>query len=441
MNITKKHEDQPKIIKLDKFKQHLPSYYYRNRPVNIHQNENEFFTFKDESIQCNNPVSINNEKEKNTARTHNIPDETEKINCELCDYERENNKQYCLVKSKSISYIDTSLAQKKPKVNPQNTNNNFYYKSNFYIEIPKEQNNKLITCNNIENYSFRSGHLDGGKVNLYNFKFQYGEGKNKRIQKNTYNLYGWNDKNSFCKIDNYQYIGNDTSMNNTTIQKDLYITENSCFEIEPDNANINEKKRIPNLKSVIENRFLIESLKKNKLKYGNENDKKINGKISSEENGTTYQIENKIDTFEDKTTPVTPNETENPSFIKSNGAQKDFINSDKKKQMFFPSFLKNDKSSILTYNSLVRSNHLIKKVKSENILKNGCKYKSKIKSYISSNEKSFIFKKNQLDIMKKNLGNYSSIILPPNNFYNENPCVISGHINSYPRKEKSNNLY
>ena len=56
-------------------------------------------------------------------------------------------------------------------------------------------------------------------------------------------------------------------------------------------------------------------------------------------------------------------------------------------------------------------------------------------------EQIFIFKKNQLDIMKKTLGNYSSIILPPNNFYNENPCVISGHINSYPRNEKSNNLY
>lgn len=437
MNITKKHEEQPKIIKLDKFKQHLPSYYYRNRPVNIHQNENDFFTFKDESIQCNNPVSVNNEKEKNTSRTHNIPDETQKINCELCDYEKENNKQYCLVKSKSISYLDTSIIQKQPKVDLQNTNTNFYYKSNFYIEIPKGQNNKVVPCNNIENYSFRSGHLDGGKVNLYNFKFQYGEGKSKKIQKNTKNLYGWNDKNSFCKIDNYQYIGNDTSMNNTTIQKDLYITENSCFEIEPENTNINVKKRIPNLKSVIENQFLIESLKKNKLKLVKENDKGINGKILSEENGTTYQMENKMEMFEDKSIP---NETEMPS-VKSNGAHKDIICPEKKKKMFFPSFLKNDKSSFLTYNSLARFNHPIKKVKSENILKNGCKYKTKIKSYISSNEKSFIFKKNQLNIMKKNLGNYSSIILPPNDFYKENPCVISGHINCYPRNEKSNNLY
>lgn len=101
----------------------------------------------------------------------------------------------------------------------QNHNNqNFYYKNNFYIEIPQE---KVIKPH--KNNSFISGNIDREKQNLYNYKFQYGEGA---MEEHNSNLF-WNEHNTPCKIFNYEYRGNASiSVNEFSTQKELEIIVN-----------------------------------------------------------------------------------------------------------------------------------------------------------------------------------------------------------------------
>ena len=91
-------------------------------------------------------------------------------------------------------------------------------------------------------------------------------------------IFFWNEHNTPCKILNYEYIGNASlSVNESTIQKELEITENSRFDIEPNDTLKSSKNK---LKSVRENQFgydsnifnkCISSLRKNKK------DKLVNG--------------------------------------------------------------------------------------------------------------------------------------------------------------------
>ena len=61
MNITKKNKIQPKIIKLDKFRQNVQQNVYRNQQNIPYNCQNEFITFKDESVKDNNRKENNNE--------------------------------------------------------------------------------------------------------------------------------------------------------------------------------------------------------------------------------------------------------------------------------------------------------------------------------------------------------------------------------------------
>ena len=418
MNITKKNKIQPKIIKLDKYRQSGQQKVYRNQQNIPYNCQNEFITFKDESVKDNNR---NNEVKV-------IPTDMKKLHCELCKIEKEKDTNFYLVRSKSISYIDSTDNKRKDSNNNNKqikNNQNFYYKSNFYIEIPQE---KVIKPQSIQNYSFKSGRTDGGKVNLYNFKFQYGEGKNRAIKENDTNL-TWNEKNTPCKINNYEYIGSSPkSVNESPTQSNLEITENSRFDIEPKFRTC-ESNKLLNLKSVRANQFGYEvnyltKSSSSLLKLKTSKEDLVNGKQS-------ISIENEP---EPKTlTNYKPYESND---TKINGIQ---TNKQKKlKKSFYPSFLKHENSpTIVMYNEFASRANLLKKTKSDFLLRSKCRYKSTIHSYYTSNEKSVQLKTSNIEIKKKDLPNYSSIVLPPNEFYCDNPCTILSHLKTYHHKDNS----
>ena len=420
MNITKKNKIQPKIIKLDKFRQNVQQNVYRNQQNIPYNCQNEFITFKDESVKDNNRKENNNEVKV-------IQTDMKKLSSELCKIEKEKDTNFYLVRSKSISYIDsTNNKTKTPIKNTKqiNNNQNFYYKSNFYIEIPQE---KVIKPQSIQNYSFKSGRTDGGRVNLYNFKYKYGEGKNKAIKENDTNL-TWNENNTPCKINNYEYIGSSPkSVNESPTQSNLEITENSRFDIEPKFRTCESNKHMLNLKSVRANQFGYEGnyLTKSSsslLKLKKED--LVNGKQS-------ISIENEP---EPKTlTNYKPYESSDTNI---NGIQ---TNKQKKvKKSFYPSFLKHENNStIVMYNEFACRANLLKKTKSDFLLRTKCRYKSTIHSYYTSNDKSVQLKTSNIEIKKKDLPNYSSIVLPPNEFYCDNPCTILSHLKTYQHKDNS----
>ena len=124
MNITKKNKIQPKIIKLDKFRQNVQQNVYRNQQNIPYNCQNEFITFKDESVKDNNRKENNNEVKV-------IQTDMKKLSSELCKIEKEKDTNFYLVRSKSISYIDsTNNKTKTPIKNTKqiNNNQNFYYK-------------------------------------------------------------------------------------------------------------------------------------------------------------------------------------------------------------------------------------------------------------------------------------------------------------------------
>ena len=192
-------------------------------------------------------------------------------------------------------------------------------------------------------------------------------------------IFLWNEHNTPCKILNYEYIGNASlSVNESTIQKELEITESSRFDIEPNDTLKSSKNK---LKSVRENQFgydsnnfnkCISSLRKNKK------DKLVNGVQQ-------FQKDNKLNS---KTS-----ENNNNSMLNDSNVIK---------KAFHPTFLKNDNNSLLMYNAFSISSNIINKTKSNFFLR------------------SRHHKNSSLDIKQKEIRSFSSIILPPNGFSIEN---------------------
>ena len=89
------------------------------------------------------------------------------------------------------------------------------------------------------------------------------------------------------------------------------------------------------------------------------------------------------------------------------------------------------------YNEFACRANLLKKTKSDFLFRTKCRYKSTIHSYYTSNDKSVQLKTSNIEIKKKDLPNYSSIVLPPNEFYCDNPCTILSHLKSYQHKDNS----
>lgn len=423
MNITKRSQVQPKIIKLDKFRHNVHQNMNRNQQNIIYNCKNELITFKDESVKDNN-------KNDNSNEIKIIPTDMKKLNCELCKMEKEKDTNFYLVRSKSISYVDSN--NNKSKISNtrkiSQNNQNFYYKSNFYIEIPQE---KVIKPHTIEKYSFRSGHLDGGKVNLYNFKFKYGEGKTRTKEDNS-NLI-WNENNIPCKIENYEFIGNSPiSINESTTMKELEITENSRFDIEPKFKTCDSNKRLINLKSVRANQFGYDGNKFNKSSSSLRKIKKNKEELVNGIQQIQIDSENESKTLDNKNN-YTP--------YKSNDSNLNGIQTSKqklKKKSFYPSFLKNENNpTILMYNAFASRANALKKTKSDFLLRSKCRYKSTIHSYYSSSDKSVQIKTSNIEIKKKDLTNYSSIVLPPNEFFSDNPCTITSHLKTYHHKDNS----
>ena len=144
-----------------------------------------------------------------------------------------NENEYFTFKEESHSSIDKN--QHNNETNIYNVNNNNYYCENkFYLEIPIDHKEQIFSCNRIETYSFRGGNYPNEEGAEH--KQQQSNNKSERMSPNM----SWIKHMSTCKKDENEIKQHTVDINEPplTAKSDL-ITQHSHLQIQSTNRSNN----------------------------------------------------------------------------------------------------------------------------------------------------------------------------------------------------------